>query len=145
MSDPAERGRSVTPSLRLQLDCSFAAVRQGALQIRSYLHGCGLQDKEVWACELAFVEGCNNAVQHTHDLAAAKKISVELSVQGGFVEMRINEHSEGCDFPADSPLPPADSETGRGIFLMRTLMDDVSYVRSTSSNCLVLKKALTGI
>ena len=145
MSDPAQRSRPVRPSLRLQLDCTFAAVRHGAGQIRSYLHGCGVQEKEAWACELAFVEGCNNAVQHTPDADASKKIIVELTMQSGYVELRINEHSHGYELPAESPLPGAESETGRGIFLMRTLMDDVSYVRSNSSNCLVLKKAVTGI
>ena len=144
MTQPAKRS-PLPPALSLRLDCSFAAVRSGAVQIRNYLHGCGLAEKEIWACELAFVEGCNNAVQHTPDANTSKKIVVELHLQGGYVELRINEHSRGCDLPAESALPSAESETGRGIFLMRSLMDDVAYIRNNSSNCLVLKKAVTGI
>jgi serine/threonine-protein kinase RsbW len=145
MSNPGQRGVSVSPALHLHLDCTFAAVRSGATQIRSHLQSCGLPEKDIWACELAFVEGCNNAVQYTPDACVSKKIIVELLVHSAKIELRINDHTRGCDFPVASSLPPAESENGRGIFLMRTLMDDVAYIRSNSSNCLVLKKTLTGI
>src|SRR5688500_12416269 len=145
MSNPAQRSVSVGPALHLHLDCTFAAVRRGATRLRAFLGSRGLTEKEIWACELAFVEGCNNAVQHTPAAYASKKIVVELHLQGGYVELRINAHSRGCALPAESALPSAESETGRGIFLMRSLMDDVAYIRNNSSNCLVLKKAVTGI
>ena len=145
MPEPVQRGRSFNPALHLSLDCTFAAVRQGASEIRAFLHGRGLLEKDIWACELAFVEGCNNAVEHTPDAHTARKIMVELFLGSDHIELRINDHSEGCDIPSNPSLPPADSERGRGIFLMRSLMDDVVYLRESSSNCLVLKKALTGI
>ena len=145
MPDPAQRGQPFSPALHLQLDCTFAAVRQGASEIRAFLHDRGLLEKDIWACELAFVEGCNNAVEHTPDTHTASKIMVELSLAPGHIELRIKDHSQGCDFPPDSSLPPAYAERGRGIFLIRSLMDDVVYLRSSSSNCLVLKKAITGI
>lgn len=140
-----KRGRLFKPPLHLQVDCTFAAVRASAAKVRSYLAGHGVPEKEIWACELVFVEGCNNAVQHTPRAHSSKKIEVELSLHDGEIELRIKDHSAGCDFPAESILPPAENESGRGIFLMRRLMDAVSYTREDSSNCLVLKKALTGI
>lgn len=145
MSDPVQRGRTSSPALHLRLDCTFAAVRQGATQIREYLHSRSLPEKDIWACELAFVEGCNNAVQHTPDALISKKIIIELTLHSTYIELRINDHSHGCEFPDDPSLPPADAESGRGIFLIRTLMDDVAYICSKSSNCLVLKRARTGI
>jgi anti-sigma regulatory factor (Ser/Thr protein kinase) len=145
MPAPAQRAQPFSPALHLHLDCTFAAVRQGASEIRAFLHNRGLHEKDIWACELAFVEGCNNAVEHTPAAHTASKIMVELSLAPGHIELRIKDHSEGCEFPADPSLPPADSERGRGIFLIRSLMDDVVYLRSSSSNCLVLKKAVTGI
>jgi serine/threonine-protein kinase RsbW len=131
--------------LRLHLDCNFGAVRRGATQIRNYLTSQGVAENEIWACELAFVEGCNNAVQHTPRIHSDKKILVELALRSGEFELRINDFSTGCDLPAEPTLPDDESESGRGIFLMRTLMDDVTYIRRDSSNCLILKKALTGI
>src|SRR5688500_2424460 len=145
MSNPAQRSVSVGPALHLHLDCTFAAVRRGANRLRAFLGSRGLPEKDIWACELAFVEGCNNAVQHTPNACISKKINVELSVHPSHIEVRINDHTSGCDFPENPLLPPAESERGRGIFLMRSLMDHVAYIRNSSSNCLVLKKGLTGI
>ena len=145
MPKQQKRVRSIGPALHLHLDCNLAAVRHGASQVRTFLENRGLAEKDIWACELAFVEGCNNAVQNTPDGKASQKILVELLVDTGSIELRINDHSTGCDFPAQVELPPAESESGRGIFLMQTLMDQVTYIRSDSTNCLVLKKAVTGI
>src|SRR5688500_11789930 len=113
-------------SLRLKLDCNFASVRIGARQIRSFLKTHRLPDRDVWACELAFVEGCNNAVQHTPAALQHSGIVVELLLERRRIELRINDYSTGCDFPDDAPLPTPENERGRGIFLMRTLMDDVT-------------------
>ncbi|HVK57348.1 MAG TPA: ATP-binding protein [Candidatus Kapabacteria bacterium] len=139
------QGRSIKPALHLHLGCSFAEVRRGAIQIRQFLQKAGLSEKDTWACELAFTEGCNNAVQHTPAAETGKKIVINLSLDGGQVELRINDHSPGCTYPEAASLPPAEHERGRGIFLIQSLMDDVTYTRRDSSNCLILKKALTGI
>jgi anti-sigma regulatory factor (Ser/Thr protein kinase) len=145
MPTRGKRSRTNSPALCLNLDCTLAAVRQGASQVRTFLERCGVAEKDIWACELAFVEGCNNAVQHTPRAKVSEKIAIELQIDARAIELRINDHSPGCDIPSQVELPPAESESGRGIFLMRTLMDEVIYVRNASSNCLVLKKAVTGI
>jgi anti-sigma regulatory factor (Ser/Thr protein kinase) len=134
-----------TAPLRFHMECSFAAVRHCAARVRGYLAGHGVAEKDLWACELAFVEGCNNAVQHTPASKAGEKLIVELSCESTHVELRINDHTQGFDLPAESRLPAPEEERGRGIYLMRTLMDEVSYIRDPSANCLVLKKARTGI
>ena len=113
--------------------------------MRAYLSAHGVAENDVWACELAFVEGCNNAVQNTPASKAGEKLLVELSCDSSHVEFRINDHTRGFDFPAESRLPSPEEEKGRGIYLMRTLMDEVDYICDRSSNCLVLKKARTGI
>jgi serine/threonine-protein kinase RsbW len=145
MTDPNNRAQQLPPELRLHLECNFAAVRRGAAQIRNFLSSRGVNEKEIWACELAFVEGCNNAVQHTPGIFASEKIVVELVMPHGEIELRIFDYSAGCEIPAVAALPPPENERGRGIFLMRSLMDNVSYIRKDSTNCLVLKKSLTGI
>jgi serine/threonine-protein kinase RsbW len=113
--------------------------------VRAFLLGHGLSEQDIWACELAFVEGCNNAIQHTPTANAHQQLLVELAWHRTHVELRINDHSNGCEFPEEPRLPAPEEEGGRGVFLMRTLMDQVDYIRNSSSNCLVLKKSVTGI
>ena len=131
--------------LRLKMECSLEAVRRSAAQVRAYLAAHRLAEPDLWACELAFVEGCNNAVQNTPSTRAGDMLLIELSCEPTHVELRINDHTRGFDFPAHSPLPAPEAESGRGIYLMRTLMDEVAYIRDSSANCLVLRKARTGI
>jgi len=139
------RGGTNSSPLRLQVECNFVAVRLSATTVREYLAARGVAQRDLWACELAFVEGCNNAVQHTPASRAGEKLSVELSCDSTHVELRINDHTHGFEFPTESRLPAAEEERGRGIYLMRTLMDEVDYICDPSSNCLVLRKARTGI
>jgi anti-sigma regulatory factor (Ser/Thr protein kinase) len=148
MSNPFHRDARPalkSPRLRLHVECSFAAVRHCAGQVRNYLAAHGVAERDLWACELAFVEGCNNAVQHTPANRAGEKLFVELSCDSTHVELRINDHTRGFEFPAEPRLPSPEEEQGRGIYLMRTLMDEVDYIRDPASNCLVLRKARTGI
>lgn len=148
MSASAERNTSPPRggvALRLQIDCTFEAVRRCAVQVRTFLAASRLNEKDVWACELAFVEGCNNAVQNTPASCIGKKLLVEMSCNGSHVELRINDFTPGFELPEAVSLPAAENESGRGIYLMRTLMDHVDYVRDRASNCLILRKSVTGI
>src|SRR5687768_18480945 len=77
------------PALRLQFECSFAAVRAGAAKLRGFLEAYKLAETEIWACELAFVEGCNNAVQHTPPKLQASGIVVEVTLGSAQLELRI--------------------------------------------------------
>jgi anti-sigma regulatory factor (Ser/Thr protein kinase) len=139
------RGGASNSPLHLEVECNFAAVRLSATTVREYLAARGVAERDLWACELAFVEGCNNAVQNTPANYAGKKLVVKLSCGSTHVELRINDHTHGFELPTESRLPGPEEERGRGIFLMRTLMDEVDYIREPSSNCLVLRKARTGI
>jgi serine/threonine-protein kinase RsbW len=131
--------------LKLHVPCELAALRGLATQVRSFLSAQGIREKDVWACELALVEGCNNAVQHAAKAHAHGGINVEVNCSPECVELRINDHNQGFDWPEQVELPGPQEERGRGLYLIRTLMDHVHYIRNPSSNCLVLQKSLTGI
>src|SRR5687767_12606100 len=122
--ESAESPRSTAPaarSLQLLLECDFMAVRQGAAQVRAFLKEQGLQEKDLWACELAFVEGCNNAVQNTPPANSDQKILVELAFQPTHLELRINDHTCGFNLPVHPGLPQPEDENGRGLYLMTSL------------------------
>jgi anti-sigma regulatory factor (Ser/Thr protein kinase) len=55
------------------------------------------------------------------------------------VEMRITDHTPGFNWPTHAALPDCESESGRGVFLIQSLMDSAHYVRGTGQNVLVLR------
>lgn len=71
-----------------------------------------------------------------------RRVRVELRAQPGEIRVRVSDAGAGFD-PAAVPDPrlPANisKSTGRGIFIMRALMDEVSYGPDGSSVTLVLR------
>lgn len=74
---------------------------------------------------LAVSEACSNVVHHAAD---ADEYEVWLHVDDARSEIRIKNTGPGFDVAALSGvMPGTDSERGRGVAIMRTVMDDVSF------------------
>ena len=82
----------------------------------------------------------NNAVKYCRPEALNRPIRVDFLVALEWVEVRVTDHSPGFDWPEQAELPPDDSESGRGLFLIQTLTDESSYLRGRGKNCLALRK-----
>lgn len=140
MHDIESQG-GVLPSLRLECACDLASVRAASLQVREFLVARGLAEETIAALELVLVEAANNAVEHSTGEARELPIRIEASIGAREVEVRICDHTPGFEWPEQAELPDDDSESGRGIFLIQSLMDRTSYLRGRGENCLVLTKA----
>lgn len=89
---------------------------------RSWYSGQDLAD-----IEHAVGEALSNAAEHGHKPGAS--IDVRCRCEGDRFTIEVRDEGEG--FPrwnAREPTPPnSDSPRGYGIFIMRSLMDDVKY------------------
>ena len=131
-----------SPVLRLSLEGDISQVRDVAEQIQKFLlcHRCDEQARS--DCELAVVEGCNNAIKHRLPGAGQQPVVVEVIVEPTQIELRITDHGPGFAWPKTAELPSPDRESGRGLYLIRRLMDSANYLRGTDENVLVLQKKL---
>jgi serine/threonine-protein kinase RsbW len=138
MPGPASAHRPVV--LKLNLPCDLSQVRPAAIAARRFLllHGCA--ENETLDFEMAFVEACNNGIQHATPSARHEPLSLEIVCHNDVIESRLTDHTPGFDWPAKAPLPGNDSESGRGIYLIQTLMDECRYERGEGENMLVLRK-----
>jgi anti-sigma regulatory factor (Ser/Thr protein kinase)/GAF domain-containing protein len=126
--------------LRLSLSCDLGEVRLATLVVRQFLAEQGLTHDELMACELALAEACNNAVIYATDAGRRLPIEIETLCDAQRLELRVRDHTAGFDWPANLELPPRQSERGRGLYLIRSLMDRVEYLRGQSHNCLMLQR-----
>lgn len=131
--------------LRLKITHDFSAVRGAASEVRKFLEKQGLAEPEVWACELAMVEGCNNAVAYVEESEQNAEINLEVQCSREQVRLKIMDNTKGFDFPESIDLPSPEEERGRGLYLIQALMDEVEYVREGPNNSLLLQKNRTGI
>ncbi|MDB6028811.1 MAG: Protein serine/threonine phosphatase [Verrucomicrobiales bacterium] len=111
--------------------------------VREFLAAEGATEEEVGACELALVEACNNAVLYATPEGKKKSVEVEASLEAIGIELKVHDHTNGFRMPEITDLPVDESESGRGLFLMRSLMDVVAYKAKKEGNTLILKKNRT--
>lgn len=123
-----------------ELPCELPAVAGLGRTAREFFALAGLPAAEVDAWELALAEAANNAIKYTRPEALNLAIRVDFLVAREWVEVRVTDHTSGLDWPEKAELPPDDSESGRGIFLIQNLTDESQYLRGRGENCLVLRK-----
>lgn len=127
-------------SNRVVFKCDLAAARTATKILRTFLAEQGLDEGELFNCELCLVEACNNAVQYASPEAAQSPITAEAIFHGSGVELRVTDHTEGFDLPQCPKCVDPSRESGRGLFIIHSMMDDVRYYRGDGRNTLVMRK-----
>ena len=88
---------------------------------------------------VAVTEAVNNAIYHGNKAQAEKKIYVTFSSNNKAISFTVRDEGEGFDFKhLPDPTDPKNIEkpTGRGVFLMHRLADDVKF--SEKGRCVSL-------
>jgi serine/threonine-protein kinase RsbW len=90
----------------------------------------GLDEDQRFHVAMAVREAAMNAVLHGNEYDPAKQIAVSLENTGSSLVISIADQGEGLD-PETLPDPLAPENllrgTGRGIFLIRSFMDEVHF------------------
>lgn len=106
----------------------------------------GLDEDFVNSVMIAVIEAGTNAVQHGNVFSDAKTVQFELTVTPAEIAVQVDDYGEGFD-PARVADPTEGDHLldphGRGLFLMRSLMDEVEFeTRSDRGTRVKLRKAL---
>ena len=95
---------------------------------------------------MAVREAVANAIKHGNKLDARKKVNATFELEGEHLEITISDEGEGFDpEKVSDPLSPKNlmKTSGRGIFYMKTFMDQVRYsFHPGAGTSLVMKKNL---
>ncbi len=93
-------------------------------------------------CQTVVIEGFDNVIQHAHKhLPAETPIKLNLEIYAEGVEIKIYDLGEPFNFQLALTQTPDQqdewAEHGRGLILMRRILDYISYERSPEGvNCL---------
>jgi serine/threonine-protein kinase RsbW len=105
----------------------------------------GLDEDERFRVTMAVREATVNAVLHGNEYDPAKRVSVGMENTGAALVFTIADQGKGLD-PATLPDPRAPENllrgTGRGIFLIRSFMDEVHFRQLHPGTELTLVKHL---
>jgi len=115
-------------------------IRRAVVQ---FAQCCGIDRSTLSDIEYAIGEALANAAEHGHDEGAF--IFVKAMLDGGALIIEIKDSGRGFANWKDTThkKPVSTSPRGFGIFLMRSLMDEVEY--SQGGTCIRLVKFLPNI
>ena len=116
---------------RLVLPSHIEAVADAAAAATDFVLSCGLGEELAFGIDMAVREAVTNAIVHGNQEDEAKEVEVTFNCLEHALEIEVKDQGEGFD-PTTVPDPtdPANimKTSGRGIFLMRTFMDEVDWL-----------------
>jgi len=102
-------------------------------------------DREILAYHLNLVltEAMVNAIKHAGPSEPERMVRIVINIHSDEITISVYDDGQGFDINA---IPPPNFEEledrGRGIFLIRSLMDTVCYRKKSTENILEMKKKL---
>ena len=107
--------------------------------VRHLLHSSmdrlGVKPECLSDMELAVTEACTNVLQHAAGTDAEYEVQVE--VNESMCEIRVTDGGEGFDHEAVAKFAATSAENGRGIQLMRALVDKVQFLSRPQAGTIV--------
>lgn len=96
------------------------------------------------------IEAGTNAIQHGHFLEADLPVDFRFRIESGWLQVAVHDLGPGFDVEAvlgSDPTSPGSllAPRGRGIFIMKSLMDEVDFQITPGQGCTaILTKYLKG-
>jgi len=102
----------------------------------------GDREKLAFDLNLVLTEAMANAIQHANEGNPAKEVHIEISIVSQRLIIRVFDFGTGFDVHQYiQPSHPLD-EHGRGIYLIHTIMDEISYNPTENGHMLEMVKNL---
>src|SRR3954471_14624163 len=135
--DVAVLAVQVAPSADADLHLTVPAAPEELAEVRwalrRWLAGHGASDQEVASITLACQEACANAVEHAYGLPDA---TFELTARqsNGVIEILVRDRGKW--------RPPRGEHRGRGLTIMRSLIDEVDVIAAAAGTAVRLAHRL---
>ena len=124
---------SIGEKLSLELVGEPAALSSFRQALRRWLSETGAVDQEIHDITMACNEACQNAIEHAYGLSP-EPFDVELSKVDASVVIAVRDRGGWRESVSE--------DRGRGLPLMRALMDEVDIEQRPTGSTVVLRRAL---
>jgi serine/threonine-protein kinase RsbW len=129
--------------LVLELPNDVRAIEQAVDYVLQRCGPCSGNERKIRLnFRVSLTEALSNAMLYGNDEDPGKRVRLEVTLGEDEIRVRVTDEGTGFD-PGDVPDPTSPSNLvkpgGRGLFLMRQLMDEVRYNERGNSVELVLR------
>ncbi len=134
------KNNSTTFVLVLDSDPKLVTKVEGFLEkINTRLH---LDETKYNKLLVATTEAVNNGIIHGNKRNVNKKVTLTCELSNTSLTVRVHDEGPGVN-PSTLPDPLAEEnllrENGRGVFLMRSLMDEIEFSNSPEGSEVIMK------
>ena len=92
---------------------------------------------------LVLTEAMANAIKHANKNDPNKDVHISINLTDDELVIKVYDQGQGFDINTmDHETPDPELDHGRGVFLIRALMDSVKYKRCGNGNVLEMYKSL---
>lgn len=129
------------------MDSTLATVDNAEQTANRFAADAGFDEDEIMQISMAVREAAINAVLHGNAYDPGKKIVVDFEKTSGDLVITVRDQGTGLDVnQIPDPLAPENllKTSGRGIFLMRSFMDEVEIHPSQGGTEIKLIKHVHG-
>ncbi len=129
------------------LDSTLASVNSAEETASRFASTAGFEEDEVMRIAMAVREATVNAVLHGNAYDETKKVTVEFEKTPRSLVISITDQGRGIDLNSiPDPLAPENllKTSGRGIFLIRSFMDEVQIKPSQAGTEIKMIKYVPG-
>jgi serine/threonine-protein kinase RsbW len=105
---------------------------------------CNIHEDHYGNILIAVTEAVNNAIKHGNGNQHEKKVTINVQELNGDIKIKVNDEGGGFDFnnlPDPTSPENIEKESGRGIFLMKSLADEVDFENNGSEVILSFKRS----
>lgn len=117
-------------SARLVISSDPHRISEADEFLEATLRAHGVPESMVTDVAIASTELINNAIVHGNKSNPDKTVTIEVSFTSTDLTVRVGDQGEGFN-PQEIPDPLAEEnllrEVGRGVFIVRSLMDELRY------------------
>ena len=132
----------------IELKAEMADLEKADHMIAEFAHAKLWSEETLFQIRLVLEEIMINVISHGSDGLNTPQISLRLGQENGIITMEIADNGKPYD-PLDASPPDIASALddrpigGLGVYLVRQLMDDVSYCHDKGWNKLTLTKTIS--
>ena len=133
---------------RFSLRNDRVEIRRLAREIESLAQAGGIGPSDAGRLQLALEEAITNTIDYGLPVGGVYEIDVHATVENGVVEVSVEDDGMAYDPVSDTPkFDPGQSMEERriggiGVHLVRSLMDEVDYLRVGDRNRLTVRKRM---
>ena len=136
--------RGLEAELALRLPSDIALIEEAVELVARHLEAQFVEPRTVrFNCRVALSEAIANAIQYGNGNDPARHVSVKVLFGRTAIEMEVADEGPGFD-PGDLPDPTTpervSSPDGRGIYLIRRLVDEVRFNEKGNAICMILRR-----